>query len=145
MAFRHRFRVRYSECDPQGVVFNANYVAYFDDTMTELWREAFGSYAALLESGTDTVVAEVGVRYLRPAAFDDVLEVTAEVVRLGNTGMTTRFRVERVGEADPLADGEVRHVFVDPSTKAKKPIPDDVRVALAPFRSPLEAAPPAGR
>ena len=41
--FTHRIRVRYAECDPQGVVFNANYYAYFDLLMTELWREAVGA------------------------------------------------------------------------------------------------------
>ena len=30
-ALRHRLRVRYSDCDPQGVLFNANYLTYFDD------------------------------------------------------------------------------------------------------------------
>ena len=40
--FTHRIRVRYSECDAQGVVFNANYYAYFDLLLTELWREAIG-------------------------------------------------------------------------------------------------------
>ena len=140
MAFHHRFRVRYSECDAQGVVFNANYVAYFDDTMTELWREAFGSYSALLESGTDMVVAEVIVRYLRPAAFDEMLEVAAEVVRVGNTAMTTRFGLARAGEEVVLAEGEVRHVFVDPATKAKKPIRDALRRALGPFLAPAAAA-----
>jgi acyl-CoA thioesterase FadM len=33
--FRHRLRVRYHECDPQGVVFNANYLAYFDIALIE--------------------------------------------------------------------------------------------------------------
>lgn len=142
-AFRHRFRVRYSECDPQGVVFNAHYVAYFDDTITELWREAFGSYSAMLESGTDMVVAEVRVRYLMPAAFDDLLEVAAEVVRLGETSMATRFDLRRQADSAAVAEGEVRHVFVDPATKLKKAIPDDVRAALEPFRAP--AGPPQRR
>jgi acyl-CoA thioesterase FadM len=33
--FRHRLRVRYHECVPQGVVFNANYLAYFDIALIE--------------------------------------------------------------------------------------------------------------
>ena len=37
--FRHRIRVRFNECDGQGVVFYANYLMYFDVAMTELWRE----------------------------------------------------------------------------------------------------------
>ena len=43
-AFRHPLRVRFHECDPQGVVFNGNYLAYFDIAFTELWREAFGGW-----------------------------------------------------------------------------------------------------
>src|SRR3954467_13559165 len=41
--FRFAPRVRYQGCDPQDVVFNANYLTYFDVTMTELWR-ALGGY-----------------------------------------------------------------------------------------------------
>jgi len=37
-SFRHRLRVRWSECDSQGVVFYPNYLAYFDHLLTELWR-----------------------------------------------------------------------------------------------------------
>jgi acyl-CoA thioester hydrolase len=134
-AFRHRFRVRYAECDAQGVVFNAHYVTYFDTTITELWREAFGSYSAMLEAGTDIVVAEARIRYRGPAAFDDELEVAAEVAKLGTTSMTTRFTVSRAGESLVLTEAEIRHVFVDPSTKRKKPIPDDIRTRLASYSS----------
>jgi acyl-CoA thioesterase FadM len=32
--FEHPLRVRYGECDPQGIVFNANYLLYFDVVFT---------------------------------------------------------------------------------------------------------------
>src|SRR3712207_8836242 len=60
--FVHRFRVRYHECDAQGIVFNANHFAYFDVTLTELWRAAFGSYDAMVEAGTDVVVDRKSTR-----------------------------------------------------------------------------------
>jgi len=126
--FVHRLRVRYGECDAQGVVFNAHYVMYFDVALTELWREAIGPYTAMIESGTDMVVAEAGVRYLAPAGFDDELEVGVEVTRLGTTGMTTRMTVRH--DELVVVEGEMRHVFIDPATKLKKPIPDDVRRGL---------------
>ena len=44
--FRHRVRVRFNECDPQGVVFYANYLMYVDVAMTEFWREAIGGSQA---------------------------------------------------------------------------------------------------
>jgi acyl-CoA thioester hydrolase len=50
--FVHTFRVRYHECDAQGIVFNANWLSYFDVTLTEWFREAFGSYEALVEGRT---------------------------------------------------------------------------------------------
>lgn len=40
--FVHRVRVRYGDCDMQGVVFNANYVAYVDDAMDMWLQHALG-------------------------------------------------------------------------------------------------------
>jgi acyl-CoA thioester hydrolase len=74
--FRHSLRVRYHECDPQGVVFNANYLTYFDLTMTELWRE-LGGYDAMVAAGIDMVVAEVRVLYTSPLRFDEEFEAQA--------------------------------------------------------------------
>ena len=65
-SFVHRIRVRYGECDPQGIVFNANWLAYFDVVLTELWRECVRDYAEMVASGTDMVVAEAGVRFRGP-------------------------------------------------------------------------------
>ena len=129
--FRHRFRVRYSECDPQGIVYNPNFVMYFDTVITELWREVFGSYNRMIENGTDMVVAEVTVRFLGPARFDDELDFELTISRLGTTGMTSQIAVSCAD--DPVAEGELRHVFVDPHTMEKKPIPDDLRTALEPY------------
>lgn len=135
--FVHRLRVRYHECDAQGVVFNANYVAYFDVTLTELWREAFGSYAAMYDEGVDLVVAEVNARYFAPAAFDDELDMTLTITRMGTTGMTSSIDVVRDGEV--LVAGFIRHVFVRVGTQEKTPIPDEVRAALAPWTAPVVA------
>ncbi len=129
--FTHRLRVRYSECDPQGVVFNANYVTYFDIALTELWREAIGPYGEMMAGGADMVVAETRVRYLAPTRFDDVLDISIAPTRLGNTAMTTRIEI-RLGEI-VAAEGEMRHVFVDTRSGLKRPIPDDVRRGLEPY------------
>ena len=138
-AFRHRLRVRYSECDLQGVVFNAHYLAYIDLTMTELWREAIpGGYQAMVADGADMVVAEVGLRFRAPARFDDQIEVEASIARLGTTGMTTSVRIVR--EDAVLAEGDMRHVFVSVKDGAKRPIPDEVRAALKPYAAQRDDA-----
>lgn len=124
----HRLRVRYGECDPQGVVFNAHYFAYFDIALTELWREAAGGYAGMMDDGIDLQVVEATARYKAPARFDDELDLTIEVTRLGTTSMVTAIEVRRAGEL--LVEGELAHVFVDTDTYTKTPIPDRLRAAL---------------
>jgi len=126
----HELRVRYAECDPQGVVFNSRYLEYFDIGLTELWREAFGSYeGVMVEHGVDLVVAEAGLRYRAPLRFDDVFEVKVSLARLGTTAMTTHIELYRDGAL--VTEGELRHVFVLRGTAEKTPIPEAVRSALS--------------
>ncbi|MFI6519179.1 acyl-CoA thioesterase [Spirillospora sp. NPDC050679] len=129
--YTHRIRVRYSECDQQGVVFNGQYLFLYDVAVTELWREVVGDYAAMVEGGHDLVVAESRLRYRQGARFDELLDVSMPIVKLGTTSMVVAPRF-RVGDR-LIADGEVRHVFVDPATMAKKEMPADVRKALEPY------------
>jgi acyl-CoA thioester hydrolase len=130
--FVHRLRVRYNECDAQGHVFNANYFVYFDVILTELWREALGSYEALTADGLDLVVAETGARFRAPARFDDELEITLEVERLGNTSMVSAIGIARDG--DVLAEGRIVHIFVRADRLGEKAsIPDHVRRILQPY------------
>src|SRR3954451_17502306 len=108
-AFTMQIRVRYGECDPQGVVFNANYFGYFDLILTEAWREAIGPYNDMIEDhGTDLVVAEASIRFLGPASFDDVIDAEWRIARLGATSMITRIDLSTSGR--PVAEGEMRHV-----------------------------------
>jgi acyl-CoA thioester hydrolase len=128
-AFVHHLRVRYNECDAQGHVFNANYFVYFDVALGELWREALGSYEALTADGLDLVVAETGARFRTPAYFDDDLEITLAIERLGNTSMVSAIGIARNG--DTLAEGRIVHIFVRAdSLDEKAPIPDPVRRVL---------------
>jgi acyl-CoA thioester hydrolase len=123
--------VRYGECDPQGVVFNANYLAFFDVIITEFWREAIGNYNDMLDDGVDMVVAESRIRFLGPAAFDEEVDFELRVSRLGNTALSTLIDAS-VGDR-PVVAGEMRHVFIDPATKLKRPMPEDIRAGLEPY------------
>ena len=129
--FSTALRVRYAECDPQGVVFNAHYLAYFDVTLTELWRAAFGSYEAMLERGVDVVVAEARLRFQSPARFDDELRLDMVLVQLGTTSIHSRHRVRRGDEL--LVEGDMRHVLVERERLTKTQIPEWLREGLAPW------------
>lgn len=135
-----KLRVRYGECDPQGVVFNAHYLAYFDIGITELFRAAFGTlggYQAMVDRGVDFVVGEAGLRYHRPARFDDELTLEVAIARLGKTSMTTSYRVLHDGEL--LVEGTLRHVLIELKSplerqrSTKTAIPDWMRERLNPY------------
>jgi acyl-CoA thioester hydrolase len=129
--FSHELRVRYGECDAQGIVFNANFLAYVDVVLTEIWRESMGSYDALLATGVDTVVAEANMRFRAPGRFDDVLTIAAGFDGLGTTSTTLKLWFRRGEEL--LCDADIRYVFVDLENWEKAPIPAEVREKLAPF------------
>jgi acyl-CoA thioester hydrolase len=129
--FEYPLRVRYSECDVQGIVFNAHYLAYFDISMTELWRAAFGGYRTMLDRGTDIVLAEAQLRYVSPARFDDMLRMGVSITRLGTTSVLTRHHVWR--ELELLVEGSLRHVWVDRETLTKTPIPTWASNGLTPW------------
>lgn len=129
--FRHRLRVRWAECDPQGVVFNPQYLSYLDTALTELWRTIYpGGYAAMLEAGVDMVVAEANQRFRGSARFDDEIDVEVIVTRLGETGLTTSMTILRGDET--LLDAQLRHVFINRGSAEKLRIPDAVRAGLEP-------------
>lgn len=137
--FRHRLRVRWAECDLQGIVFYAHYLAYFDIAITELYRDAIGSWGALAEYDADVVVAEAGVRYRASARFDDEIEIVASIRQLGTTSVVTEISIAREIDDELLVEGELRHVFVDPETLAKRDIPTPVRSKLERYLVPSAA------
>lgn len=120
--------VRFHECDPQGIVFNAHYMAYVDMASFEVVRELFGSHAQLLELGVDMVVAESRLRYHAPSRFQDELVVRMTVDHVGTTSMVLGFDVRRGDEL--VVDGENRYVWVDRETMRPAVPPDAVRTAL---------------
>ena len=127
-SFVHRLRVRFGECDPQGIVFNANYLLYFDVAFTELWRERAGGYAEMIERGVDVMLVQSNIGYRRPARSDDELDIRVRVASLGTTSMQLDLAVERDGEL--LTEAELHYVFVDAATHVKTEIPPEIRAAL---------------
>ena len=126
--FVHRLRVRFGECDPQGVVFNANYLLYLDVGFTELWRERLGGYAEMIAQGVDTMLVRSDLAYRAAARWDEEIDVRLHVASLGTTSITTHATVERDGTT--LVEATLVHVFVDAKALTKTPVPDRIRALL---------------
>ena len=129
--FVHTFRVRYHECDAQGIVFNANWLTYFDVTLTEWFRAVFGSYGALVESGSDVVLAET------TAALPGLGALRRRARGLRRDRATRDHldgrAVHRAPRRRGARQGRTVYVFVDPATMGKREIPALARERLAPY------------
>jgi acyl-CoA thioester hydrolase len=126
--FQHAFRVRYGECDPQGIVFNANYLLYCDVTYTELWRAAGVPWSEMTAAGYDAVLGEANVRFRSPARFDEEITMHMGIAKLGTSSIHTVFRLLR-GD-DLIVEGDLRHVVVSMETWRPIEMPDFIRTAL---------------
>jgi acyl-CoA thioester hydrolase len=130
LPFRFRFRVRYSECDAQTVVFNARYADYVDIAVNEYIRTLFGDYQNLLARDLDIQVVSLTVNYRAPARGADVLEARIRAGRLGNTSFTLHLEFVRHGDAQQVAEADITYVLIQPSKMVKAPIPAELRETL---------------
>ena len=124
--YRHSLRIRYGECDMQGVVFNANYLAYVDDAVDTWVRERLGSFEEL---GFDFMLKKATFEWQTAATFGDTLDLDLAVCRWGKTS----FDVEVVGTAGgkPVITATVVYVSVVPKQNTPTSVPAEVREALS--------------
>ncbi|TWE28067.1 acyl-CoA thioester hydrolase [Prauserella muralis] len=129
--------VRYHECDQQGIVFNANYLAYADMAAFEFYKVVFGSTNYITDRGVDMVVAETGLRYLRPCRFEDELVVSLSIEHIGTTSLVLGIRIHRGAEL--VLEGSNRYVWVDTTAYRPTRPGDDIRDLLVKARDAATA------
>ena len=82
--FYHQLRVRFAETDMQGIVFNGNYLTYYDVAWTEYFRALGIQWKDLINIGADTVLARTTMEFKAPARFDELLEIYTRISKIGN-------------------------------------------------------------
>jgi len=131
-AHTYRIRVRWSEVDPQAVVFNARYLDYADIAVTEYWRAV--REAGLWGSGPlECHVAKAEVNFRKPIRADEELDLMARTPRFGTSSMTTLVEIHGAGAEDLRASIELIAVHIDLSDHRPRPLPNTVRAALTAF------------
>jgi len=122
-------RVYYQDTDAGGVVFHAQYLAFMERARSELLNAAGIDLARFAERhGLLFMVHELAVKYHRPARLNDMLSVSAEVVKLGRASLVFRQRVERDGEL--LVEADVTLALVERGRMRPARIPEELEQAL---------------
>ncbi|MHB1139024.1 MAG: acyl-CoA thioesterase [Microthrixaceae bacterium] len=114
--FTHHLDVRYGECDQQGVVFNANYLAYVDDALDHWLRSQDQPPGS---QSWDLMVKSAQLLWHSGATWPDRLDISCGVSRWGRTSFDVVYRVR--ADDRPIVD--VRLVYVTIETGAPTPTP----------------------
>jgi acyl-CoA thioester hydrolase len=113
--------VRYAETDMMGIVYHANYLPWFEVGRTTLLKEIGVPYKKLEEEGFRLPVLEVSAKYVRPAVYDDALEVVTTIHERPLLRIKLEYEVRRGEEL--LATGATVHAFVDRDGRPVRPPP----------------------
>lgn len=120
-------KIRYSDCDPQGIVFNGNYARYWDDAMTDWFDDLETTGPALEEFGIDVVTARLEIDFKASATLRDVLETSIEVESVGNTSFVLLVVTTKESDQTIVATGKLVVVCVDRETFRPTPVPEAFR------------------
>lgn len=121
--FTHSLRVRWAEVDLQGIVFNGNYLTYFDVAITEYWRATDLMEDVIHPKDHVEMFARKSmIEYHAPAYFDDILEIGVRCAELGRTSM--RFVLEIFKGDDMVISGELVYVTANSQIRKSVPIPE---------------------
>ena len=132
--FKHTFRVRYAEVDPQSVVFNSRYLEYADILVTEYFRDC---RERGMPADLEFHVRRAEVDYLAPIRVDELIEGRLTVPSIGNSSMEQCITLHGADDDSLRAEIRLVAVFVDLPTGKPQRIPDAARRA---FGHPVEEA-----
>ena len=124
-------KIRYSDCDPQGIVFNANFARYWDDAVTDWFEELGFGGTELGGIDVDVVTARLEIDFKAAARLGDTLVTEAAVERIGDTSMTVLVTTSRQSDSKIVAAGKAIYVFVDPAEFRPITVPESFREAVS--------------
>jgi acyl-CoA thioester hydrolase len=132
MTFRHTVKVRYGECDMQGVVFNAHYLAYADDAVMQWFLARLPADAMYVAGNTaatfDFMVKKAAVTWSAGSTVTDLIDLDCSVARWGKSSFDIHIAASSNG-ADRFQVG-LTYVSVTPGTHQPCRVPAAVRAAL---------------
>lgn len=129
-------RVRWMECDAQGIVFNGAYLGYLEIAQAEYFRNLGFSIYRIAQNGYfDSAVVKADLEFKAPARVDEVLELFARVARIGNTSIT--LLVEIYGEESDRLLTNIEAVYVGfyAESGTTRRVPDAIRTLVEHFEA----------
>lgn len=127
---QHRFdlRVYYEDTDLAGIVYYANYLKFIERARSEWVRDlGLDQVQIKAQTGAAFAVRHLEADYLRPAQFDDLLQVRTAVI--SGTGARLVLAQDVWRDADRLFAAKVTLVFIGAQGQALR-LPEVLRAVI---------------
>ena len=132
--YRSDILIRFSHCDPAGIVFFPRYLEMFNDLVEDWCRDELGfTFAEIhLERGWGLPTVHLDVDFMVPSTLGDRLSATLRVNKIGRSSIGVDI-VMCGPDGTERVHGRSVLVFIDAATKKSSPIPDALRSRIATF------------
>lgn len=140
--FMTKIRVRWMECDGQGIVYNGAYLGYLEIGQAEYYRNLGFAIYIIPQSGYfDFVVVKSTQEFKAPAKVDEIIELYVRVSNIGNTSLTLNLEIYAEGNDRLLTSIQTVYVGYDTATESTRPVPDAIRELVIHFEETGEVLP----
>jgi len=130
--FRLNRRVIYGDTDAGGVMYNANYLRFFEMGRTEMMRARIMPYSVIEKRGLILPVTESYLRYKAPAFYDDLLTIDTSLFEVSNVSCRFNYKILKIHDDEKerlLVKGFTVHACVNRQGKLT-PFPEDIHTLL---------------
>lgn len=121
------FRVRYAETDASGIVYNSNYLIWFELGRGEFfWKQGRDYHRDVEQRGFSWPVTEAFLRYLAPAHYGEMVTVRCWLEELQSRSVKIGYEVLNAATKQVLCTGTTKHLNIDHQGRVRA-IPPDLR------------------
>ena len=126
-----KMTVRYYELDPQGIVHNSNYLAFYDQATLEYFKYIGYDYQDEVEkSNHDFRAVRITIEYYRPLYFEDEVEIGLKIKEIGNSSFTFTMGMFLTSSKELVGTCESVWVYTDLKTNKSTPTPEEQKTKL---------------
>ena len=136
MAFEHRRRIHFHECDPAGIVYFGHVFTFCHEAYEELVRAGGQPIETLLTSPCVYPLRHVEADYTSPMKMGDLVTIQVTLGKVSERSFRVEFTL-RSEQGAPLAKASHVHVCVDRKTMRPVALPEEVRALLLPHLAPV--------
>ena len=134
--FKHTLRVRWRECDIQGIAYYGSYIDFIDVAQAEYFRNlGILTHQANGRKVFDLAAVKVTLEYKSPARMDELIDIFLRVEKIGRTSIDKRSEIYRSDTDELLCSGQTISVNFDSALGKSRDVPAEIRDIIDKFES----------